>query len=60
MTFLGLTLTIVFLVLQCNGIIAWEWYAIVSPLFVVISLKVLKWIIISIIGIVAIAFASKE
>lgn len=60
MTFLGIVLTIVFLVLQCNGIIAWEWYAIVSPLFIVIGLKILKWIILSIISIIAIIFVSKE
>lgn len=60
MTFLGIVLTIVFLVLQCNGIITWEWYAIVSPLFIVIGLKILKWIILSIISIIAIIFVSKE
>ena len=60
MTFLGIVLTIVFLILQCNGIIAWEWYTIVSPLFIVIGIKILKWIILSIIGIIAIIFVSKE
>ena len=60
MTFLGLALTIVFLILQCNGIISWEWYGIVSPLFIAIGLKILKWIAILIISIIAIAFASKE
>lgn len=53
MTFLGLVLTIVFLILQCNGIITWEWYAIVSPLFIAIGLKILKWIVILLIGIIA-------
>ena len=60
MTFLGVALTIVFFFFFCNGILAWEWYAIVSPLFIVIGLKILKWIILSIIGIIAIIFVSKE
>lgn len=58
MTFLGLALTIVFLILQCNGIIAWEWYAIVSPLFIAIGLKILKWIVILIIGIIVVCIGS--
>lgn len=60
MTFLGLVLTIVFVILECNGIIAWEWYAVVSPLFIAMGLKILKWILISIVGIIAVIFVSKE
>jgi hypothetical protein len=58
--FIGIILTIIFLVLQCNGIVAWEWYAIISPLLIAVILKIIKWIVLLIIGIVAMIAVSKE
>lgn len=45
MKLLSLILTIVFLVMQINGQINWPWYAIISPILIMLGIKLLIWII---------------
>lgn len=56
MKFLSVVLTIVFLVLQVNGIINWPWYGIISPMLVVLGVKVVLWLISLIILLLAAIF----
>ena len=56
MKFLSVVLTIVFLVLQINGAINWPWYGIVSPILIVLGIKVVLWIISLIILLLAAIF----
>ena len=59
MRFLSVVLTIVFLVLQVNGIINWPWYGIISPILIVLGIKVVLWIISLIILLLAAIFIKK-
>ena len=45
MKFLSIVLTIVFLVLQINGVINWPWYGIISPILIVLGIKAMIWLI---------------
>lgn len=45
MKFLSVLLTIVFLVLQINGAIDWPWYGIISPILIVLGVKIALWLI---------------
>lgn len=53
MKFLSIILTIVFLIMQLNGAINWPWYAIISPILILLVFKIVIWILILIIGLIA-------
>ena len=53
MKFLSIVLTIVFLVLQINGVINWPWYGIISPILIVLGIKAMIWLISLIILLIA-------
>ena len=59
MKLLSLILTIVFLVMQINGQINWPWYAIISPILIMLGIKLLIWII-ALIALIIIGIFNKE
>lgn len=59
MKFLSIVLTIVFLIMQINGMINWPWYAIISPILVVLGIKAIL-LLTSIIILLVVAIFTKN
>lgn len=57
MKFLSLVITIIFLIMQINGSINWPWYAIISPILVLLGIKLLICLI-AIIALVIVCIGS--
>lgn len=60
MKLLSIILTIVFLIMQINGAINWPWYAIISPILIILGIKAIFLIIALLITLVAAIFIGKD
>lgn len=60
MKFLSVVLTIVFLIMQINGTIDWPWYAIISPVLIVLGVKAILFLISVIILLIAAIFIKND